>query len=179
MNCINKIIIRLIFEIFIISIILVGSVFVWNDTSHNTSYAQMADYYSSESYKKISINKIQDMDLNHMTPIDDACALKKKPTIITFHNNSKYKVEYYLYLKISKKSTLNINKLKININGNTMYLKNNIYENEVNYYYLIDNNNTKFNRYVIRLWLDESADNSYQNKTLIYDFIYEEDEIKN
>lgn len=178
MNIINRRIMKIIFEM-IITISIVGiSIPVWNNSIGNTSYAKIADYYSSGSYKKLNIEKLQDMKLNNIAPMEDKKALNQEGTIIKITNGSNYNVSYKFYMKIDKDSTIDPETLKVSINNEIYYLQDKYTkETKNNYYYLLDNNEIQNNSeiYDIKLWISSETGNEMQNKTLAYDFVYEED----
>lgn len=127
---------------------------IWNSYD-NTGFIIAKKYsaYEIENYNNIVTVR------SFLEKVDDEYAIKNIKTqniIISNINNNEQK--HNLVLKFDKFSQLDIDNLRINVNYNIDYLKEyNYYEDEKNYYFVIDNNNILNKKYMLSLWIDEKS----------------------
>lgn len=141
-------------EIVLMLLLIFVTIPIWNSYD-NTGFIIAKKYsdYEIENYNNIVTVK------GFLEKVDDEYAIKNIKTqniIISNINNNEQK--HNLVLKFDKFSQLDIDNLRINVNYNIDYLKEyNYYEDEKNYYFVIDNNNVLNKKYMLSLWIDEKS----------------------
>lgn len=155
--------------VFLVAFVMV-STSLWKSSSTEELFS-MVSSFGNLSYTSIQIeNPIQ----YEMFPMRNQDALKNvKPCVVLVSNDTYTEEEYMLVLKIDKSSTLDYHVLNISMGGEVFSLKDlPLLEETLNYYFVLDENKLKGDkrRYEIQLWMDASAGNEMQSKSLAMNF---------
>ena len=133
--------------------------------------ADVAKYYETYNQKTLTFYVEKMANLNNLIPVKDEQVTELIDySYVNIVNNTYENKEYYFILSVDKNSTLNVEYLKLNINGKIIKLSDRYYnENDYLKYYLIDDSeiekeNIKRNR--IYIYLDYETPNEAQNKEL-------------
>ena len=163
----NKEIKGLLFEISVLSFIIIINIIIWPSLKeeHLKKTDAVMSYVSN-----LSIDFVNNEEY-YLFPMTDEYAINnlKKNTIKVTNYNNNYR-EYSLYLKEDKSSTINIDSLTFMFNDkivdfNEIYS----YEDENYIYYKVYNNNIKNIEYVDYVfWL--KSDSEITNVNFIYSF---------
>lgn len=94
--------------------------------------------------------------------------------IITITNNKNEDTSCNLIMLIDKESLVDISYLRFRINNEVKYLDNLIYEDNANYYYLIDKLELKANQDIeeyYTIWLSDEYKDVFNNNALTYKMV--------
>ena len=132
-----------------------------------------------ETNKLMSINNeitlketINNKDLYLVSDHSDVNGIENN--IITITNNRNEDTSCNLIMLIDKKSLVDISYLRYKINDEVKCLDNLIYEDNANYYYLIDEFDLKANENIneyYAIWLSDEYKDVFNNNTLTYKMI--------
>lgn len=132
-----------------------------------------------ETNKLMSINNeitlketINNKDLYLVSDNSDVNGIENN--IITITNNMNEDTSCNLIMLIDKKSLVDISYLRYKINDEVKCLDNLIYEDNANYYYLIDEFDLKANENIneyYAIWLSDEYKDVFNNNTLTYKMI--------
>ena len=132
-----------------------------------------------ETNKLMSINNeitlketINNKDLYLVSDNSDVNGIENN--IITITNNMNEDTSCNLIMLIDKKSGVDISYLRYKINDEVKCLDNLIYEDNANYYYLIDEFDLKANENIneyYAIWLSDEYKDVFNNNTLTYKMI--------
>lgn len=160
----------LIRKIILTTIFTIVITVIWSNIS-NTKAMQTKNYLAINNALTVTHN----INNDYLYPMQDKEAITKlTKNIITVKNNNNTKTNYSLLLRIEKSSTLDLNVLKYEFNGEIGTL-NNLYKEDTLYYYYnlsdlnINENGTSESTFI--MWINEDAANIAQNKTLSYKII--------
>lgn len=115
---------------------------------------------------------INNKDLYLINDNNDVIGIENN--IITITNNMNEDTSCNLIMLIDKKSLVDISYLRFKINDEVMYLDNLIYEDNANYYYLIDKVELKANQNIeeyYAIWLSDEYTDVFTNNTLSYKMV--------
>lgn len=166
----NREIIKCVIEIIALIFIIIITYPVMNIISISQG-ADVAKYYETYNQKRLTFYVEKMANLNNLIPVKDEQVTELIDySYVNIVNNTYENKEYYFILSVDKNSTLNVEYLKLNINGKIIKLSDRYYnENDYLKYYLIDDSeiekeNIKRNR--IYIYLDYETPNEAQNKEL-------------
>ena len=156
----NKIIKGLIIEIFFFSLVIVGSIFTFpNLKEENLKKTEAILAYSN----KLSINKVDENNYNLFPMTDEYAINNLKYNTLKVTNMVNKDIDYELFLVIDKKSTLNVENIRIKVDDKIDYISNTLsYEDEDCFYYLLSTkkiNNNSYNMINYIIWLDDKTQN--------------------
>ncbi len=167
---INKLIRRQILEI----IFMIGFVMVSTSLWKSSNAEHLLSMVSSTTTLSYTSLQIENPIEYEMFPMHNQYALQNlQPCVVIVSNDTYTEEDYMLVLKIDKSSTLDYQLLNLAIDGEIFSLKDmSLLEEYENYYFVLDENTLKGNRktYNIQLWMDESAGNEMQAKSLLMNF---------
>ena len=168
MREVNKLIIAKIIEINIVVIFLIFSFPIWQNIHKEQ---EIANSVALTGYTFVEVANPIDYI---MYPMSDEKATKSlKPCHLTVKNDIEQDIDYTLALRISKKSTMDLNNLNILINDKVDNLTNLKKLEEQDYiYFIIDSNNLvrQENEYDVIFWLNENTQNLAMNQELMFSF---------
>lgn len=169
-NDINKLIIKKVLEIIFVVVFVFFSI-SWIKSADMQSMLATASTYANLNYTNLSV--LNPIDYS-MYPMSDSYAVSNlEPCTVRVMNETLTSENYTLALKISKKSSLNYDYLKIAIDNYIYTLKDlEMKEENDNYFFILDTNliTGDIKDYNIKLWLCEETGNEMQGKELIMSF---------